>query len=281
MPRTELITSAANPLLKQIRRAASQGTLTADGLLLLDSAHLVAEAIRSGCVLRTVLLAARRAEEAPHYSSLCRVLVVDDRLFDCLASTETTQGLMALIDPPEWPIERIFRRDGLVIVLDAIQDPGNCGAIFRSAEAFGACGILATPGTAGVFNPKTLRASAGSALRVPNVMGIGPETLAAQLAERGIRRFAALPAGEGTCSPENVDWRGSCAMLIGSEGRGLDPRLTGGAVPVSIPTESVESLNAAIAASILLYEARRQRTGLESPCTLKGAPREGRSREQR
>jgi TrmH family RNA methyltransferase len=141
----------------------------------------------------------------------------------------------------------LLRGTPLVVVLDGVQDPGNAGAILRAAEAFGATGAVFLHGTVSASNPKCLRASAGSAFRLPIVTEI-PADLAL---------YAADPRAKLPVSQAHLGV--ACAIVIGGEGSGVRPELAARATGVKIPTTTVESLNAAVAAGILLYEARRQR----------------------
>ena len=124
-----------------------------------------------------------------------KVVVLPDALFAGIAATETSQGVMALVQPREWKFEQLVHGKALVVVLDALQDPGNAGTIVRAAEAFGATGILFLKGTASPHNPKTLRASAGSLFRVPFLHGMATATALATLRQNGVKLFAAMPAG--------------------------------------------------------------------------------------
>jgi TrmH family RNA methyltransferase len=148
-----------------------------------------------------------------------------------------------------------------VVVLDGIQDPGNGGAIVRAAEAFGATGALFLKGSVSPHNPKTLRASAGSLFRLPYLAGVDPTLARAALRQHRVELYAGVPARPGVPvrSLGDVDLTGACGLIIGNEARGVSGELRSAASDISIPTVGVESLNAAIAAGILLYEARRQR----------------------
>ncbi len=188
-----------------------------------------------------------------------RTVVIADSLFQTLASTETSQGVIALVRPPEWTLQQLFRGRSLVVVLDGLQDPGNAGSIVRAAEAFGASGVMFLKGTVSPWNPKTLRASAGSLFRVPLVAAIEPSLALAALRQNNVDLYAAMPFTGAELMASAVDFGRKCAIVIGSEGRGVSRELHGAASDVAIPTIAVESLNAAAAAAILLYEARRQR----------------------
>jgi RNA methyltransferase, TrmH family len=146
-------------------------------------------------------------------------------------------------------------------VLDGLQDPGNAGAIVRAAEAFGATGVLFLKGTVSPFNSKTLRASAGSLFRVPFLYGMDSSLARAALQQNKVTLYAAVPAGGETPahSLEQADLAAHCGLIIGNEARGVSSALRSAALDLTIPTVGVESLNAAVAAGIILYEARRQR----------------------
>ena len=265
----ENITSAGNPLLKEIRRAVARGGLTAEGWCIAETFHLVEEAVRSGCAVKAVLAAQgkRAVVEAmlPRLGAInlgaIKAALLPDALFASIAATEHSQGVMALVQPREWELEQLLAGTALVAVLDGIQDPGNAGTIVRAAEAFGATGVLFVKGTVSPHNPKTLRGSAGSLFRVPFVHGTDSETARTALRERGIQLFAAMPAGGGAAvkALAATDLTGPCGLVIGSEARGVTAEWREVSAGVSIPTVGVESLNASVAAGILLYEARRQR----------------------
>jgi TrmH family RNA methyltransferase len=142
-----------------------------------------------------------------------------------------------------------------------MQDPGNAGTIARAAEAFGATGIIFLKGSVSPYNAKTLRASAGSLFRVPFVHGVDAVKARAELAQNKVELFAGVPANSKKPAKALtfVDFTGRCGLVIGSEAHGVSPVMRAAALEVSIPTVGVESLNAGIAAGILLYEARRQR----------------------
>jgi TrmH family RNA methyltransferase len=264
MAKVEILSSPSNPLLKDVRRAVVRGELTDQGWMVAETFHLLEEALRSDLEVKVVLAAqAVRSTVESHVRRLAgmRVAVVPDDLFQKLAGTESTQGVIALVEPPSWTLEQLFRGRSLIVVLDGVQDPGNAGAIARTAEAFGATGVMFLKGTASPFHPKTLRASAGSLFRVPFVSGLDGMLVRASLKQNRLDTYSAVPHGNlPSASLPKVDLRRRCAIVIGSEGRGVSEALRSGALDLSIPTITVESLNAAVAAGIILYEARRQRS---------------------
>ncbi|HEX8984723.1 MAG TPA: RNA methyltransferase [Bryobacteraceae bacterium] len=259
---TELLTSPANPLVKEIRRAVARGSLTREGFAVAESFHLLDEALASGCEIGAVIAAeSARAAVAGRAAGLpgARLLVFADALFRSISATETSQGVIALVRPPAWSLDALFGGTPLVLVLDGIQDPGNAGAILRAAEAFGATGIVFLKGAVSPYNPKAVRASAGSVFRIPLVTGLEADAVRTALEAHALDVYAAMPAASRSIADAGLSR--PCAILIGSEGRGLREGLREGAVEVHIPVAGVESLNAAMAAGVLLYEARRQRKG--------------------
>jgi TrmH family RNA methyltransferase len=256
MLKPETISSAANPLLKDVRRAIDRGGLTSEGWCVAETLHLLEEALRSRCQVKQVLAAESAREQLPRLGGI-KLAVLPDALLQKVSGTEASQGIIALVEPPEWKLEQLFADRALVVVLDSLQDPGNAGAIVRAAEAFGATGAIFLKGTASPFNPKTLRASAGSLFRVPFLYGMDPALVRAALRENQVTLYAAVPSRPGAVA--DVDFTVACALIVGNEGRGISREWRGIARDVSIPTMAVESLNAAMAAGILLYEARRQR----------------------
>ncbi len=252
--------SARNPLLKDVRRAIARGTVTEDGLAVAESFHLLEEALRSDCEIPAVFAAESvRTAVASHIRGLkqTRLHVVPDDVFQGLSATESSQGVMALVRPPQWSVDQLFRGHALTVVLDGLQDPGNAGAIVRAAEAFGGTGVAFLKGTASPYNPKCMRASAGSIFRVPVVAALDQELFLAAAEQRGLALFALMP--RGAVDAGEVEMSGKCAIIVGSEGRGVSERLRDRAIAIRIPTVGVESLNVALAAGIALFVARKQR----------------------
>jgi TrmH family RNA methyltransferase len=270
-------------LLKQIRRAQQQGALTEKGWMIAEGPHLVEEAWRSNLHITRAVVAEGVA--LPAGVKADRVIEVSDQVFRSISGTSTPQGILALVEPKSGTFASILGGTGafacpltsrdrqgvggrdpeavflntvpLVVVLDAVQDPGNAGAIARAAEAFGATGIVFAKGSVSPFHPKTIRASAGSLFRLGIVLATVEETATA-LAGR-VTILAGVPHSPGVKAAWDADLTRPLAIVIGSEGRGVDPRFLKSAELVAIPTGGVESLNAAVAAGVLLYEAARQR----------------------
>ena len=259
------LTSAKNPVLKEIRKAVLRGSLTDGGLCVAESFHLLEEALRSDCDIDSVFAteSVKSAVEA-HVRGLksIRVLVLADDLFRSISATEHSQGVIALVRPPQWNLDQLFRGMALVVVLDGVQDPGNAGTIVRAAEAFGASGVAFLKGTVDPFNPKTVRASAGSVFRVPMVASLDERLLLAAIEQRKIDMYAMAPGGVLPLESCRMDRKS--VLVIGSEGHGISMHLRSKSIDVRIPTVGVESLNAAMAATVALYEARRQRMAAEA-----------------
>jgi TrmH family RNA methyltransferase len=261
-PTSVKITSAKNPFLESVRRAARAGHPTEDGSLIIEGPHLVAEALRGGCPLRRVVTTAGGRER---YAALLAqlqapVTEVSARAFAATASTETAQEILALASwrPADW--RKLAGPRALIVALDGVQDPGNAGTIVRSAEAFGASGVALLEGSVRVANGKFLRATAGSIFRLPLLESVTRAAFLDQARSLDIALFA-LTARGGTPLRE-VDLRGPCALVVGGEGNGVSAELLGAARALSIPVHNVESLNAAVACSVALFEAARQREGL-------------------
>jgi TrmH family RNA methyltransferase len=188
------------------------------------------------------------------------VYELEPSLFKTIQSTETSQGVLALVRPREFEFSGILDTESpLIAVLCRLQDPGNTGTIVRIAESFGATACIATRGTAGIYNPKVVRASAGSIFRLPHAWNVDTLESLSKIRDRGIAVVGTAPGSPETI--ENWDWRRPVAVLIGNEGGGLNDQELGMCDKVlAIPHNSrVESLNSAVAAAVVLYEASRQR----------------------
>lgn len=259
----QVLLSDKNPLLKQVRRAVQKGSLTDDGFAVAEGFHLLEEALKSNAEIGAVIVAqsVTTAIESHVKGLKLRVATVRDADFAALASTESPQGVLALVKPPAWALDQLLRgKLPMIAVLDGIQDPGNAGAILRAAEAFGATGAAFLKGSVSPYNPKCMRASAGSVFRLPLASALDESLLLAALEKKRGVLYAAMPRAGLLVSDAN--FKTSCAIVIGSEGRGVSERLAACATALRISTTGVESLNAAVAAGILFYEARRQRTAL-------------------
>lgn len=253
------ITSAKNPLLQAIRRAVASGRATEEGLIVIEGPHLLLECSRSRWGIEQVLTTPNG--RLRHSRLLSRIdaelLEIPARAFESLAGTETSQEIMALVNPHAGTWADCQKGPGVLVVLDCIQDPGNAGTIVRSAEAFGAAGLVFLEGSVHVANGKLLRASAGSIFRLPYLENQDRAGLLTRLQAAG-RKLYALSAHTGAALTQ-VDLRQPCAIAVGSEAHGVSPELRACAAALKIPTTHVESLNAGVACSIVLFEAARQR----------------------
>lgn len=258
----EIVTSRANPLVKRLRALLADGARS--GLAVLEGAKLVEEALAAGveiveCAVspdvpegRYAVLVARLEQGG----TTVRVLAPD--VLGALSEVETTQGVLAVARRPAFDEDRLFRGTPLIAVGIGLQNPGNVGALLRTAEAAGATGAYLTTGTADPMSWKALRGSMGSAFRVPQVSGLAADDVLARLAARGVATIAAVAHGDRY---DAVDFTGPVAFLFGNEGGGLPEGIATRAdrtvgIPMAAP---VESLNVAVAAGVLLFEAARQR----------------------
>lgn len=257
-----------NPLVKELRQAFAQGERTEGGDCAIDGLRIVEEAIRSAVRFRAVFFresAQDRAERVlPQIGGHVETLLLPDKLFDSVVPSEAPQGVAALVRVKEASLDDLLERIqvGPIMALAGLQDPGNLGTIFRSAEAFGSAGVILGEGTVNVFNSKVVRAAAGSLFRLPFVLAKsagGLDEVSAQLAKRDVR-LVATSSHKGT-PLDQANLVGALAIFIGNEGSGLPRGLLGKMnETIAIPhAPQVESLNAGIAGSILLYEAARQR----------------------
>jgi len=264
MRATAVVTSRTNPHIKQLRAAFAGNARLASGLVAVEGENLLFEAIRSSVLVDRIFLADDRA--APDWlPARAEVIEVEREILRSAVDTLSPQGIAALVRSPGWFLADVCRPvdSPLVLVAAGLQDPGNLGTLVRSAEAFGAACVLTTAGSVSIWNSKALRASAGSAFRVPVVrVSAGDLTT---LQREGLSLLAAVAEDSRSGSPPTpaaeADLTGACALMIGNEGSGLGGDwlcLADGSVTIPTPGP-VESLNAAIAGSLLLYEAARQR----------------------
>jgi len=257
-----------NPLVKELRQAFAHGERTADGDCAVEGVRIVEEAIRSGLRFRAVFFRESAQERAnkllPQIGAQVETLLLPDKLFDSAVPSETPQGVAALVRTKTFSLDTILERlqVGPILVLVGLQDPGNLGTILRSAEAFGCAGVVLGEGTVSAFNSKVIRASAGSVFRLSCVVAKetgGLEGIMTRLRESDVRLIA-TSSHKGTALDE-VGIIGRAAIFIGNEGAGLPRNILAHVDElVTIPhTTQVESLNAGIAGSIVLYEFARLR----------------------
>jgi TrmH family RNA methyltransferase len=253
-----------NGHLKELRHAFSAGERTRTGACAIEGAHILEEAIRSGLRLEAVFFSESAENRAnpllPQIAANVDTWLVPDKLFATAVPTESPQGVAALVRMKNFSVADVIASSGrgLLLAVAGVQDPGNLGTILRSAEAFGAGGLLAGENTVNLLNWKVIRASAGSIFRLPAAKARIADVIP-MLRAAGIRLLASS-SHKGT-PVHKADWSQPTMVFIGSEGAGLRREVIAEMDGmVAIPHSSqVESLNAGIAASIVLYEASRQR----------------------
>lgn len=259
-----------NPLVKELRQAFARAERSEDGNCAIEGLRIVEEATRSGLRFRAVFFKESAQNLAdrllPQIGANVDTLLLPDKLFDDAVPSETPQGVAALVRMKEFSLADILERVqvGPIVVLAGLQDPGNLGTILRSAEAFGSAGVILGEGTVSPLNSKVIRASAGSVFRLPVVVGKnagGLEEISAKLRAQHVRLIA-TSAHKGT-PLDQANLTGPAAIFVGSEGSGLPRAVLAQADElIAIPhLPQVESLNAGVAGSIVLYEAARQRRG--------------------
>lgn len=258
------LSSPHNPVLQSIRRASREGRPDDGGRIAIEGPLLIAEALRPACKwsVRRVLVTPSGRERHRNLLETVQseITEVSARAFRSMSGTETTQEIIALIEPPHWSWADLAGRAGVILVLDGIQDPGNAGTLVRSAEAFGAAGMIFLEGCVRIANGKFLRATAGSIFRLPFLEGISQPEITAEAANNRWPLYALAP--DGRLSLAQADFRRPCALAVGSEGQGISHEILACAQTLAVPTSNVESLNAAVAGSIALFEAAKQRAGL-------------------
>ncbi len=257
-----VVTSRANARVKQLRAASAEQARLSGGLLGIEGEHLLEEVVRSGITPELVFVSEHRQAPACVPGAV-EVIRLSEDVFASAVETRSPQGVAALVTPPVWAIDDMLRAASpLLLVAAGVQDPGNLGTLVRSAEAFGATGVLLTPGTVSVWNGKSMRASAGSVFRVPVVRCDVADLR--DLRARGVALLATVGSGSGVWPIREIgeaDLARPVGVLVGNEGAGLAEewlRMADECITIPCPGP-VESLNVAVAGSIVLFEASRQR----------------------
>ena len=255
----ETITSRENAKIKYACRLREEEKLrTADGLFFAEGPKLCLELAR-GCTLQTLYATEKALAHTPELEAFAgKTVLVTEPVAQKLSGTKTSQDVFGVFEHPGWQAADILAKGRRILALEAVQDPGNVGTLLRSAAAFGFDGVLLSKGCAAPFAPKTLRASMGAAGRLPVAPVQDLPQALQQLRARGVVCLAAAlyhsrPLDEGPQS-----YRDGLCAVIGSEGQGLtDAAVQACDMAVRIPmTDLVESLNAGVAGSVLLWHFR-------------------------
>jgi RNA methyltransferase, TrmH family len=264
----ETITSRDNSLLRQAR-AVRDGKVYE--LIFIEGLRLAEEAMRSDLKIESVIVSAELAQKEKAASLISeleqtsnRLASVSEKLLESISYTKTPQGIVLLASRPETSkphFEANQPKPALVVVMHRINNPVNVGAILRTAEAAGATGAVATQNTTDPFSPKSLRGAMGSAFRLPIWFGPTYDEALSWCVARGIQTICADV--EASLGYDEIDWHRPSALILGPESEGLSSaEIAQANQAVRIPMQGrAESLNVAVAAGVLLYEASKQRAG--------------------
>ena len=253
------IESTSNSIFKQTKKLLSPSNRRKTGMFLIEGERIVKDAISLGAQMEYILISDTYQKSTDCNFDGQRVYILSDKLFDELKSTVNTQGILAVSKYTDTSPEDIDYSKGLYLYLDSVTDPGNMGTIIRTAEGAGVDAVFMSKDCVDIYNPKTIRSTMGSIYRMPFIYIEEIVFLLDEFRKKGIKSYAAHLDGENSYDKE--DYRKGTAILIGNEGNGLTDETAGLAdTYIRIPMEGkLESLNAAVAAAILMYEVHRQR----------------------
>jgi TrmH family RNA methyltransferase len=263
-----MITSKSNSKINEIRLLKQAKYRHARGEYFIEGVRLVEEALQQAAPVRKIAYS-QRLEKTGRGAELLSTarrkipevewLYVSDEVLGTLSDTQSHQGVLAVLEKKERSWEELWQREGIIILLYELQDPGNLGTIFRVADAGGAAGLILGQGAMDPYNPKVVRASMGSLFRVPFLINQDLEDCLRKLRSRGYQIWATTLRSDRSLWA--VDFSRPAAVLFGQEGAGLSKDLVAAAdgsftIPMS---PSAESLNVAMAAGLVIYEAWRQK----------------------
>jgi len=258
-----MISSTVNPQVKQVSALGKKAKYRKEaGLFVVEGPRMFAE-LPDERIDRVYVTERFRKEggQKEKLNRLRHVEVVTEDVLKAMSDTQTPQGVLALAKQYEYRLEDLLKRPGKahLMILETLQDPGNLGTILRAGEGAGITGIIMNQDTADIYNPKVIRSTMGSVFRVPFVYVEDLKAALKTLKGAGIHLFAAHL--KGVCDYDQADYRGDTGFLIGNEAKGLSEETASMAdTYIKIPMAGqVESLNAAIASAILMYETARQR----------------------
>ena len=256
------ITSENNQIFKNFQKLEAKKYRDRFGLYLIEGENLIEEAYKNGAEFKEILI--RMGDESRFMRPWMEkedVYLVQPSLFGELAQTETSQGIIASVKKPSLSLDEFIEKksSGNFVVLDRLQDPGNIGTIIRTADAAGYKLVIAMKGTADIFSPKVVRSATGSLFRVPIAFMENNDELI-DFCAKAKKKLTATCLDDSKFYYEE-DLEDNIALIVGNEGNGIDPELIAKSdVKIKIPMQgSIESLNAAVAAAIIMYESVRKR----------------------
>lgn len=256
-----MITSISNPQMKNLVKLNTKSKARKEQqVFVVEGEKLVFEAPKDRIQKIYISEEYYNRKKLDHFEGQIPVEVVDNQVFKSVSDTVTPQGILAIISQRRVSLEEILKvKNPCILVLEDVQDPGNLGTIVRTAEAAGVTGIIMSQATADIYNPKTIRSTMGAIYRVPFLYERNLLQVAEKLHEQGISTYAAHL--EGSVWYDTPSYIEGTAFLMGNEGNGLSKELSEKADKyIKIPMEGqAESLNVAVASSLLMYEAYRQR----------------------
>ena len=251
------ICSKDNRIFKLCRQLSNKKYRSKLGLYLIEGENLIEEALKNGCEIENLLISENYKGNFKTPDE--KVFLLDESLFSQLAQTETSQGIMAVVKTPRFSPDDFYNMEGgNFVILDRLQDPGNIGTIIRTADAAGYDLVIAMKGTADIFSPKVVRAATGSLFRMPVVFMDSDSELVEFTRAAGKKLVATCFDTDRYYFDE--DLRKDIALVIGNEGNGISQNLIDSSeLKIKIPMHgNIESLNASVAAAILMYESVRK-----------------------
>jgi len=275
------LTSSQNPVIKEVRSLKNKSGREERGLFFIEGSRFVGEAVKEAinavsCAgagilkktadIRYIIVSDSFLgdSDSDELIDLCtgnglKVYNVTDSLFKSVSDTQNPQGVLAVLAINIDLMNKAGQKNGILVILDSIRDPGNMGTIIRTADAAGCAGVVVTPGCVDLFNPKVLRSTMGSVFHIPVLHSASMKEAIAVCRQWGYKILASHL--DGSVSLFDADLSGNTAFIIGSEAEGIgEDAINGADVLVRIPMDGrAESLNAAVAAGIMIYEAVRQR----------------------
>lgn len=266
MIKISIITSSSNKLVKDMKLLYKKKNRWELREFFIEGIRSVEQCMRSGGVIKHIFYSEellndegmRLVEELKNMD--LNTVHISDSLFKSISDTESPQGILAVVQMIEYDLRDVLNENNFLVLLDRVQDPGNLGTIIRTADAFGANGIVVTDGCVDVYNPKTVRATMGSIFQIP-VVHIGDISEAIELLKNENIKIIASSLDTDTYSYD-MDFKRDCALVIGNEGSGISREVleqSDHLVKIKM-TGKAESLNAGIASGVLMYEVLRQRT---------------------